>query len=209
MMLKHVLKDVRFYGRLVKEKTSDLRTRRKNARIVIPRGRHTYGPEPEIVGPWKTAALRSQGSQIGRFCSLAPGLKFIFRETHPVHWVSTYPFGLKWDMDVPFEAGGGRSPIVIGSDVWVATNVRIMQGVTVGHGAVIAQESFVTKDVPPYAIVGGCPAKVIRTRFSDEQVAALLEIAWWDWDDDAIRRAAPFLMTQDIEAFIRYAAECT
>lgn len=206
-MFGHIKHDIQFYGRLLKEKTSELRTRRKNARIVIPRGRHTYGPQPEIVGPWTTAAQLVGGSRIGSFCSIAPGLKFIFRDKHPVNWVSTYPFRIKWDMDVPFDSRPLQAPIIIGNDVWIATDVSMMQGVTVGHGAVIAQGSFVTRDIPPYAIVGGHPAKVIRYRFSDEQIAELLKIAWWDWDDEAIRQAVPLMVCEDIDAFIRYAAQ--
>jgi carbonic anhydrase/acetyltransferase-like protein (isoleucine patch superfamily) len=80
-----------------------------------------------------------------------------------------------------------------------------MSGLTIGDGAVVATGAVVTKDVPPYAIVGGTPAKVIKYRFSEEQRAALLEIKWWDWPDDEIRRAVPYLAAKYIDRFIEYA----
>jgi carbonic anhydrase/acetyltransferase-like protein (isoleucine patch superfamily) len=93
----------------------------------------------------------------------------------------------------------------VGNDVWIATNVSIMQGVTVGDGAVIAQESFVTRDVPPYALVGGHPARIIRYRFAEAQISELLRIAWWNWDDDEIRKLVPYLVCEDVTEFIRRA----
>ncbi len=165
---------------------------------VIPRGRHTYGPEPHIVG----VPSLSVGSRIGKFCSLASNIEFIFRGAHMVDWVSTYPFRPLWNMNVPLNELPPHSPIVVGNDVWIATNVKIKQGVTIGDGAVIATESFVTKDVPPYAIVGGNPARIIRYRFTPEQIADLLAIAWWDWEDAQIRKLVPLMMSRDIDGFI-------
>lgn len=169
--------------------------------LVIPRGKHTYGPGPEIVG-FPSIGI---GSRIGSFCSIARGLQFIFRGKHMTNWVSTYPFRDMWQMDVPLNDLPDHAPIIIGNDVWIAANGRIIQGVTVRDGAVIATESFVTKDVPPYAIVGGHPAEVIRYRFSESQIAELLEIAWWYWDDEDIRKVVPLLVSNDIDRFIEVA----
>jgi len=177
---------------------------RSNSEIKIPRGSHTYGPEPKIIGLPSIGI----GSTIGNFCSIAPGLQFIFRGTHMTHWISTYPFRTMWRMDVPLHDGRPvPDPITVGNDVWIATNVKILQGVKIGDGAVIATESFVTKDVPPYAIVGGHPAEVIRYRFSERQIATLLKIAWWNWNDDEIRKVVPLLTSDNIDKFIEVAKE--
>lgn len=181
---------------------------------MIPRGKHTYGPEPQIMGVKEIA----RGSKIGRYCSIADNLQFICKGTHMIDWVTTYPFQEIWGMDVPlYEINGikGRagdpvidgltSPIIIGNDVWIASNVKIKQGVTIGDGAVLATECFITKDVPPYAVVGGNPAKVIRYRFTEEQRNDLLKIKWWDWEDEEIKQVIPLLASDHIGKFITFA----
>jgi virginiamycin A acetyltransferase len=173
--------------------------------ILIPRGKHSYGPDPELIGPLEVIKSLAQGSKIGNFCSIARGLKFIFRGNHMVNWVSTYPFRDRWGMTVPLNSLPPYDPIIIGNDVWIATNVKIMQGVKVGNGAVIAQESFVTKDVPPYSMVGGYPAEIIRYRFPERQISELLSIAWWNWEDEKIRKAVPYLVSNKIDEFIHLA----
>ncbi len=110
-------------------------------------------------------------------------------------------------MDVPLNNLQDHFPIVVGNDVWIATNVRILQGVKVGDGAVIATESFVTKDIPPYAMVGGHPAEIIRYRFSEKQIEDLLKIAWWNWDDEEIRKVVPLLTSDSVDMFIQVAKE--
>lgn len=197
---------------------------RKETPIKIPYGRHSYGPQPILIGVGGTLKERqitlrkSAGSRIDNFCSISPGLRFTFLDKHNYHWVSTYPFYAfynKWKFDVPpfyckgeldistFEA----NPIIIENDVWIACNVTVKEGVTIGNGAVVAMESVVTKDVPPYAIVGGCPAKIIKYRFSPEQIEELLRIAWWNWKDEEIREIVPLLMSDNIDAFIKAAKE--
>jgi acetyltransferase-like isoleucine patch superfamily enzyme len=181
---------------------------------MIPRGKHTYGPEPQIMGVQEIA----RGSKIGRYCSIADNLQFIVKGTHMINWVTTYPFQEIWGIDVPlYEINGikGRagdpivdglnSPITIGNDVWIASNVKIKQGVTIGDGAVLATECFVTKDVPPYAVVGGNPAKVIKYRFTEEQIKELLQIKWWNWNDEEVKQAVPLLASSNIDEFIKMA----
>ncbi|MHC5183037.1 MAG: CatB-related O-acetyltransferase [Planctomycetota bacterium] len=184
--------------------------KKKKDIIDIPRGKHTYGPDPELMGRPKVVNELAEGSSIGSFCSIARGLQFLFRGKHNVNWVSTYPFyarkGWRPD-DKPGDLPIPPDPIVIGNDVWIATNVKIMQGVTVGDGAVIAQESFVTKDVPPYAMIGGHPAKIICYRFAEEQISELLKIAWWNWDDEVIRKMIPLLISDNIDEFIEQARD--
>ena len=124
-----------------------------------------------------------------------------------INWVSAYPFRVMWKMDVPLNDLSPHFPIIIGNDVWIATNVKIQQGVTIGDGAAIAMESFVTKNVPPYAMVGGHPAQIIRYRFSQSQIEHLLKIAWWFWDDEDIRKVVPLLVSNDIDRFIEVAEE--
>lgn len=106
-------------------------------------------------------------------------------------------------MDVPLHELPPHSPITIENDVWIASNVKIKQGVKIGDGAVVATESFVTKNVPPYAVVGGNPAKIIKYRFSEEQISALLKIRWWDWEDDKIREKVSLLTSNKIDDFIK------
>jgi len=173
----------------------------QNVDKIIPRGKHTYGPEPKIVGVPEI----SIGSRIGKFCSIAENLQFIMRGSHMIDWVTTYPFQAVWGMDVPLHNLPPHSPIVIGNDVWIAANVKIKQGVTIGDGAVLATECFVTKDVPPYAVVGGNPAKIIKYRFTEEQIKSLLEIKWWNWSDEEIKEAVPLLVSKDIDKFILFA----
>lgn len=148
-------------------------------------GDFTYLNDGTVVG----------SGTIGRFCSIGYSCGIGMHE-HPLGYLSTSPhlyggqnlFGAKaiWD-DFP-------RPPTIGSDVWIGSNVTILQGVTVGHGAVIAAGAVVTKDVPPYAIAGGIPARVIRYRFSPEVIRDLLDLRWWDLPLERIRELRPVFL---------------
>ena len=167
---------------------------------TIPRGKHTYGQEFVIIGT--EAALK--GSSVGKYCSLAENIQLIARGSHMIDWVTTYPFHNIWNMkDVPLHDLPHYAPITIGNDVWIAANVKIKQGVTIGDGAILATECFVTKDVPPYAMVGGNPAKIIKYRFTEKQIKDLLEIRWWDWEDGKVKENVPLLVQGDIDKFIK------
>lgn len=168
---------------------------------MIVRGKHTYGPEPTILGH----ASILNGSEIGKFCSIADNLQLIAKGAHMIDWVTTYPFRALWKMNVPLHELPSTSPIIIGNDVWIASNVKIKQGVKIGDGAVLATESFVTKDVPPYAVVGGNPARVIKYRFSEEQIKSLLEVKWWDLEDDDIKKLVPLLTSKNVDGLIEAA----
>jgi len=121
------------------------------------------------VGDWTyglpDVPLADKGGKltIGRFCSIASGVKIFIGNDHRLNWISTYPFGLVFPeaRDLPFPART-KGDVVIGHDVWIGTDAMILSGVTVGNGAVVGARSLVTKDVPPYAIVGGVPAHVIK-----------------------------------------------
>lgn len=131
--------------------------------------------------------------KIGKFCSVACGAKFIFNcANHSLGSLSTYTFPLffdEWDLDIKNVADSwdNKGDIVIGNDVWIGYEAVILSGVTIGDGAIIGARAVVTKDVAPYTIVGGVPAKPIRKRFDDDTIARLLEIKWWDWDKERIR----------------------
>lgn len=133
--------------------------------------------------------------KIGKFCSIACGAKFLFNgANHTLSSLSTYPFpiffeewGLEPDTASIAEAWDNKGDIVIGNDVWIGYEAVILAGVTIGDGAVIAARGVVTKDVPPYTIVGGVPAAPIRRKFDDKTIAELETIRWWDWDSETIR----------------------
>jgi chloramphenicol O-acetyltransferase type B len=140
---------------------------------------------------------------VGSFCSIGSGAAFVMagNQGHRYDWVSSFPF--HYMADVPgfgaaADAFAAAGDTIIGNDVWIGTEAIIMPGITIGHGAVIGTRALVTKDVEPYAIVGGNPAKVIRKRFSDEHIAMLLEMAWWDWPHEQLLAALPLMTSDDI-----------
>ena len=142
---------------------------------------------------------------IGKFCSIACGAKFIFTSAnHKLGSLSTYPFPLffeEWELDKSnvTDAWDNKGDIVIGNDVWIGYEAVIMPGVTIGDGAIVGTRAVVTKDVPPYTIVGGVPAKPIRKRVSDEVIARLLEIKWWDWSDEKIKENISAIQSGNIK----------
>lgn len=144
--------------------------------------------------------------KIGKFCSIADNVNIYLGGNHHTNYVSTYPFGLihqkafpNFNKDMCAKTKGN---VIIGNDVWIADNTTIMSGITIGDGAVIANNSHIVKDVEPYSIVGGNPAKLIKYRFTKEQINKLLQIKWWDWEDDKINSVIPLLCNDDIDKFI-------
>lgn len=129
---------------------------------------------------------------IGKFCSIACGAKFLFNSAnHTLDSASTYPFPLffeEWGLDPKDVAKSweNKGDIVVGNDVWIGFEAIILAGVTIGDGAVIGARAVVTKDVPPYTIAGGVPAKPIRKRFDEDVISQLLRIKWWDWPKEKI-----------------------
>lgn len=132
---------------------------------------------------------------IGKFCSIACGAKFLFTSAnHKMSSLSTYPFPIfyeEWGLDVKNirNAWDNKGDIVIGNDVWIGYEAVIMSGVTIGDGAIIGTRAVVTRDVPPYTIVGGVPAKPIRKRYDDETIERLIKLRWWDWEHDKIAQS--------------------
>lgn len=143
--------------------------------------------------------------KIGKFCSIACGTKFLFNSAnHALYSLSTYPFPLffeEWNLEREkvTEAWDNRGDIVIGNDVWIGYEAVILSGVTIGDGAIIGTRAVVTKDVPPYTIVGGVPAKPIRKRFDEKVIKELLKIKWWDWTEEKIARNIENIKTGCIE----------
>ena len=131
--------------------------------------------------------------KVGKFCSIACGAKFLFTSAnHTMHSISTYPFPIffeEWGLDVAniTSAWDNKGDIVVGNDVWIGYEAVVLSGVTIGDGAIIGTRAVVTKDVPPYTIVGGIPAKPIRKRFSDEVISRLLELQWWNWSENRFK----------------------
>lgn len=129
---------------------------------------------------------------IGKFCMIASDVTFIMNgANHLTDAISTYPFaifGHGWQNAMEGKTYPSKGDTIVGNDVWIGHKVTIMPGVQIGDGAIIATRSVVTKDVAPYSVVGGNPAKELKKRFSKEQIVRLLDIKWWDWEIDRITR---------------------
>ncbi len=175
-------------------------------------GRFTYYDDPDRAEEFfdKNVLYHFEFSPsrllIGPFCAFATGTTFIMDgANHAMGGISTFPFDIfseDWSQgfsskDVNAE---GRGDTVVGADVWIGNGAVIMPGVTIGAGAIIAARSVVSRDVPPFTIVAGNPAREIRRRFSDADTARLLEIAWWDWPVDKITRHITTIRSADIDA---------
>lgn len=162
-------------------------------------GKWTYG-----VPECRYQSYGDSEIRIGKFCSIAPNVRIFLAGEHKTASVATYPFnymflsGRKLPQNI-----GSKGSIVIGNDVWIGDGVLILSGVNIGDGAVVAARAVVSKDVPPYSIVGGIPAKLIRMRFTADMVEALLRIAWWNWPVEKIDREVQSLSSDDIDAFVK------
>lgn len=166
-------------------------------------GIYTYG-KPKVFD-WEDGKGQLE---IGSFCSIALGVKIILGGAHRMDWVSSYPFPVFFEnADQSKDFAPSKGATKIGNDVWIGMDVLILAGVTVGDGAVIGAGSVVTKDVPPYAIVGGNPAKLIRYRFDENTIEELLAIAWWNWSLPEIKAALPKLMQGDLSLLMNTGKE--
>lgn len=148
--------------------------------------------------------------KIGKFCSIACGAKFLFTSgNHTMKSLSTYPFPIffeEWGLDGKDICGAwdNKGDIVIGNDVWIGYEAVILSGVTIGDGAVIGSRAVVTKDVEPYTIVGGVPAKPIRKRFDEQTIEKLEKIGWWDWSEEQIRQNIGAIQAGDVDALSKF-----
>ncbi|WP_376099065.1 CatB-related O-acetyltransferase [Roseomonas sp. CCTCC AB2023176] len=168
-------------------------------------GEYSYGPI-KVTGLAPALAAENIFT-IGRFCSISNGVTLFLCHDHNTKFVTTYPFNVLFGREWPEvrKLGGhprSRGPIHIGNDVWLASEVSILSGVRIGDGAVIGHRSVVTRDVGPYEIWAGQPARKIRNRFDEKARAALLRIKWWDLPIEDIRPLAPLLMSEDPQPLI-------
>jgi virginiamycin A acetyltransferase len=184
------------------ERVVFLRPLVRDERIEI--GEYTYYDDPDDATAFEErAVLYGFGPErliIGRFCAIGAGVRFLMPgANHADLGPSTFPFGIfgsPWaetTMDLVMGAPS-RGDTVVGHDVWIGYSALIMPGVEIGHGAVVAADSVVAGDVPPYAIVAGNPGRIVRSRFSEEDVALLLGAAWWDWPIEAVTEHARAIM---------------
>lgn len=155
--------------------------------------RYLYGrDEDKDLGTllWEPDRLK-----IGKYCSIASGSVFLLggNHTHRTDWITVYPF--KGTSQKTYQSKGDT---IIGNDVWIGMEAMIMPGVKIGDGAVVGARSLVTKDIPPYTVVGGNPAKVIKKRYSPEEIDLLQKIAWWDWGREVIENSHDILLGGDL-----------
>ena len=180
----------------------------KNPNIIV--GNYTYYDDPDDSENFERNVLYhflfiGDRLIIGKFCAIARGVKFIMNgSNHKTSGISTYPFqifGNGWEKVMP-QSGDlpYKGDTVIGNDVWIGYDCLIMPGVNIGNGAIISSRSVVVSDVPPYAVVGGNPAKVIKQRFTREHVAVLEAVAWWDWPIEKITEYLDVIVSADINA---------
>ncbi|CAO3405417.1 CatB-related O-acetyltransferase [Azospirillum sp. 11R-A] len=167
---------------------------------MVSVGSFTYFSDPlELVTYGEPGKI-----EIGRFCSIADGVRIYFGGMHAMDGVSTYPAEMlaEW---MPELAGpnstSSKGPVVIGNDVWIGEGASILSGVTVGDGAIIGARAVVSRNVPPYGVAVGNPARVVRKRLPDADADFLLSIRWWSWPSDKIRRFARHIFSGDVEAF--------
>ncbi len=143
---------------------------------------------------------------IGRYCSIADDVNIMLGGNHRLDFVTTYPFGAMtgvWPEAQGLEGyAATRGDVTIGNDVWLGSGCMILSGVTIGDGAVVAARAVVTKDVPPYGVAGGNPARLIRRRFDDAMVERLLASRWWDMPRERVVALLPLLQSADIEGFL-------
>mmetsp|Transcript_5821 Transcript_5821/g.22097 ORF Transcript_5821/g.22097 Transcript_5821/m.22097 type:complete len:221 (-) Transcript_5821:36-698(-) len=177
----------------------------KHPQIVV--GDYTYYDDPEDLHNFEKNVLYLFGTDtkliVGKFCSIASGVRFIMNgANHALDGISVYPFlafaGAWQERAVTNVVSKGDT--IVGNDVWIGNSVTIMPGVTIGDGAIIGTNSLVTKDVQPYTIVGGNPAKIIRKRFDEESIEFLVKLAWWDWPVEKITENLPAITTGDLKA---------
>lgn len=165
-------------------------------------GRGTYGKP--IIRHWGEPTTL----KIGAFCSIAKGVTIFLGGNHRTDWITTYPFPV-------FRASArhikghpaSRGDVIIGNDVWIGERAVILSGVRIGNGAVIGASAVVAHDVPPYSIVAGNPAKVVRMRFREGDISILQSLEWWNWDDAKIDAAMPVLLNGDVEAIQAFSSE--
>lgn len=164
-------------------------------------GDFTYGI-PTIMHWGEMATLK-----IGKFCSIAKDVTIFLGGNHRTDWVSTYPFNVLNELfpnarDITGHPGT-KGDVIIDNDVWIGWGATILSGVTIGNGAVVAAKAVVTKDVPPYAVVAGNPAQIVKYRFSTETINSLQKIQWWNWPIEKINKNISKICDSDVDSFVK------
>lgn len=171
----------------------------QDVRVSI--GKYSYGKPTFLF--WS----ENERIQVGSFCSMSTDVKIFGGGEHRTDCVTTFPLRIAFGDEMAGKDGlpATKGSTVIGNDVWIGRGAAVLSGVTVGDGAVLGAYSVVAKDVPPYAIVAGNPARVIRKRFTDKQISELLEIQWWQWPLDVIRKNVDLLCLANVDLLIERA----
>lgn len=203
MGLKTYIKRFTLYlaNKLLGYKSLGQKNRDLIKRNLLEVGEYTYQWECLEIEVHKGSEAKVK---IGKFCSISKNVRIITGGIHPTDWVSTFPFRNQFNLPGKHDDGmpSTKGDIIIGNDVWLSTGITILSGVKIGDGAVIATGAVVTKDIPDYAIAGGVPAKVIKYRFSKDQIEQLQKIKWWDWPHEKIIENIPFFSSKEIDEFI-------
>jgi len=179
-------------------------------------GDFTYYDDPDVFADFEQNVLYHYpfiGDKlvIGKFCAIATGTKFIMNgANHKIDGFSAYPFQIfrnGWEKVLPdLSQLPYKGDTVLGNDVWLGFETLVMPGVKIGDGAIVASRSVVTKDIEPYTIVGGNPAKPIRKRFDDATIATLLEVRWWDWPTEVISENLKAITSNNLDSLRRIAS---
>jgi len=181
-------------------------TRKRTLKQRYPQytfGKGSYGDDLSVYS-WNEGTTLKMGA----YCSIAVGVKIFLGGGHRVDWVTTYPFSVFWKSASSITGHPkSKGDVIIGNDVWSGTEAVIMSGVTIGDGAVIGARAVVARDVPPYSIAVGNPARVVKTRFDAKTIDRLLSVKWWDWDESAIEAHMPLLLSGNMDLFLARAEE--
>jgi acetyltransferase-like isoleucine patch superfamily enzyme len=174
----------------------------QNSHRIRNIGKYTYGYNNIEIYYWGEETWLD----IGKFCSISGHVKVYLGGNHRTDWATTYPFGHINQKTFDIFGGEGhpqtKGNVIIGNDVWIGTDVTIMSGITIGDGACIASNTVVTKNVDPYNIVGGNPGKIIKKRFNDDTINQLLELKWWEFEDNFINQITPYLCNPDFQEYL-------
>jgi acetyltransferase-like isoleucine patch superfamily enzyme len=161
-------------------------------------GKHTYGAQSIVI------LFPDANLIIGNYCSIAEGCQVFLGGNHQPSWISTFPFYEKFPGSCNQSVRSTKGDIVVGNDVWIGHGVTILSGVKIGDGAIVGAMSVVASNISPYSIACGNPATIKKYRFSKLEIKYLLQLKWWEWPDEDVRNAAPFLMTGDISGLVAH-----